>query len=81
MTTTKYRIFQSSAKFVHGKNRKTNQIHLYIYAEETFALILNSKIVFKYLLWLNLSILKNTLHALNLLLTYTKNKPTPFSMY
>ena len=51
-------IFQSSAKFVHSKNQKTNLEHLYINLVETFALILNSKIFFKYLLWLKLSILK-----------------------
>ena len=53
-----YRIFQSSAKFVHAKNQKTNLVHLYINLAETFALILNLKIVFKYLLWLKLPILK-----------------------
>ena len=52
------RIFQSSAKFVHSKNQKTNLVHLYINLVETFALILNSTIVFKYLLWLKLSIRK-----------------------
>ena len=41
-------IFQSSAKFVHSKNQKTNLGHLYINLAETFALILNLKIVFKY---------------------------------
>ena len=52
------RIFQSSAKFMHGKNQKTNLVDLYIHLVETFALILNSKIVFKKLLWLKLSLLK-----------------------
>ena len=37
------RIFQSSAKFVHSKNQKTNLVHLYINLVETFALILNLK--------------------------------------
>ena len=53
-----YRIFQSSAKFVNAKNQKTNLVHLYINLAETFALILNLKIVFKYLLWLKFPILK-----------------------
>ena len=52
------RIFQSSAKFVHSKNQKTNLVHLYKDLVETFAVILNLKIIFKYLLWLKLSILK-----------------------
>ena len=43
-----YRISQSSAKFVHGKSQKRNLVHLYINLVETFALILNSKIVFNY---------------------------------
>ena len=62
------RIFQISAKSMHGKKRYTNMVHLYIQLVETFALILNSKIVFKKLLWLKLSILKNTLHAFKPLL-------------
>ena len=36
-------IFQSSAKFMHGKKQNTNLVHLCIELE-TFALILNSKI-------------------------------------
>ena len=52
------RIFQSSSRFVHSKNQKTNLVHLYINLVETFALILNLKIVFKYPLWLKLLILK-----------------------
>ena len=52
---------------------------LYINLVETFALILNSKIVFKYLLWLKLSILKNTLHVKNKHTHILKNKPAPFS--
>ena len=41
-----YRIFQSSAKVVHGKNQKTNLVHLYINLVETFALIFNAKVPF-----------------------------------
>ena len=59
---------------------------LFMHLVETFALILNSKIVFKKLLWLKLLILKNTLEALNPLIPggnkrshILKNKPTPFS--
>ena len=59
------RIFQSFAKFMHGKKQNANLVGLYIHLVETFALIPNSKIVFKKLFCLNLSILKNTLHALN----------------
>ena len=51
-------IFQNSANFMHGKNQKTNLAHLYINLVETVALILNSEIVFKKLLWLKLSIVK-----------------------
>ena len=51
-------IFQSSAKYMHDKNKKTNLLHLYIHLVETFALILNSKVVFKKLLSLKFSILK-----------------------
>ena len=72
------RIFQSSAKFVHSKNQKTNLVHLYINLVETFALILNLKIVFKYLLWVQLSILQNALHALKPLLTHTKKQAYSF---
>ena len=50
-------IFQSSAKFMHDKNKK-NLLHLYIHLVETFALILNSRVVFKKLLSLKFSILK-----------------------
>ena len=73
------RIFQSSAKFIHSKDQKTNLVYLYINLVETFALILNSKIVFKYLLWLKLSILKNTLHVKNKHTHILKNRPAPFS--
>ena len=41
-----YRIFQSSAKVVHGKNQKINLVHLYINLVETFALIFNAKVPF-----------------------------------
>ena len=50
---------------VYAQNQKTNLIHLHIHLVETIALILLSKVVFKKLFWLKLSILKNTLHALN----------------
>ena len=40
------------------QNQKTNMIYLYKHAVETFTLILLSKIVFKQLLWLKLSIVK-----------------------
>ena len=73
-----YWIFQSSAKFVHGKYQKTNLVHLYINLVETFALILNSKFVFKYHLWLKLSILKTTLYAPNPLLIHTKKQTYSF---
>ena len=80
------RVFQSYAKFVFGKNQKTNLVHLYTHLVETFPLILNSKIVFKRLFWLNLSILKNALHALNQLTPggnkrshILKHNPTPLS--
>ena len=52
------RIFQSSAKLMHGRNQKTNLAHLYVHLVETFTLILNSKTVFNKLLGLKLLILK-----------------------
>ena len=63
-------IFQSSAKFMHCKKNKNKKkqkklAYLYIHFIENFALILNSKIVFKKFFRLKLSILKNTLLALN----------------
>ena len=68
------------------KKKQLWYIYIYIYLVETFASILNSKIVFKKLFWLKLSILKNTLQALNPLIpggnkqTHTlKHKPTPLS--
>ena len=77
--------FPKFCKFMHSKN-KNIYIHLYKHLVETFALILNSKIVFKKLLWLKLLILKNTLDALNPLIPggnkrshILKSKPTPFS--
>ena len=73
------RIFQRPAQFVHSKYQKTNLVHLYINLGETFALILNLKILFKFVLWLKLLILKNTLHALNLYSHILKIMPTPFS--
>ena len=63
------RIFQISTKFMHGKiEKKQNLIHLHTHLVETIALILLSKVVFKKLFWLKLFLLKNTLHALNLLI-------------
>ena len=43
---------------MHGKNQKANLVHLYIHLVETFALNLNSKIVFQKPFWLKLSIVK-----------------------
>ena len=43
---------------MHGKNQKANLVHLYTHLKETFALIINSKIVFQKGFWLKLSILK-----------------------
>ena len=57
--------FLKSCKVYARQNQKTNLIDLYIHLVETFALILHSKIVFKKIFWLKLSILKMTLHALN----------------
>ena len=53
---------------VYAQNQKTNLIHLHIHSVETIALILHSKVVFKKLVWLKLVTLKNTPHALNLLI-------------
>ena len=50
------------------QNQKTNLIYLYIHLVKTFPLIFHSKIVFRKLFWLKLSILKNALNALNTLL-------------
>ena len=47
------------------KKKKKKKVYLYIHFVENFALILNSKIVFKKFFRLKLSILKNTLLALN----------------
>ena len=52
------RIFQSSATFIHDKKQNVNLVHLYLSLVESFALIFDSKIVFKKLFWLKLSILK-----------------------
>ena len=57
---------------MHGKTKKTNLIYLYIHLKKTLALILNLKVVFKKLFWLKLSILKNTLDALNPLIPCDK---------
>ena len=47
------------------KKKKKKLVYLHIHFVENFALILNSKIVFKKFFRLKLSILKNTLLALN----------------
>ena len=71
-------IFQSSANLCTAKIKK--YIHLYKHLVETCALILNSKIVFKKLLWLKLLILKNTLtKGGNKMSHILKSKPTPSS--
>ena len=70
-----------------AKPKKSNSgTFIYIYLVETFASILNSKIVFKKLFWLKLSILKNSLQAHNSLIPggnkqthILKHKPTPLS--
>ena len=49
---------------MHGKNQKTDLVYVYIYLVETFALILNSKIVFQKPFWLKLSILKKIYYVL-----------------
>ena len=72
-------ISQRPVQLVHSKYQKKNLVHLYINLGETFALILNLKILFKFVLWLKLSILKNTLHALNLYSHILKIMPTLFS--
>ena len=50
--------FQKFCKVYARQNQITNLIYLYIHLVETFALILHSKIVFKKLSWLKLSVLK-----------------------
>ena len=60
--------FSKFCKIYARQNQKTNLIHLNIHLVETIALILLSKMVFKKFFWLKLFILKNTLHALNLLI-------------
>ena len=79
------RIFQSSAKFMHPKKQNTNLVYLYIHLVETFALILNSKIVFQELFLIKVIDTKKTLLALNPLIPSGNNrshilttKPTPF---
>ena len=57
--------FPKFCKAYGPKNQKTNLLYLCLHLAETFALILHSKIVFKKFFWLKLSVLKNTLHALN----------------
>ena len=48
----------NSAKFMHSKISKKSDTFIYIHLVETFALILHSKIVYKKVFWLKLSILK-----------------------
>ena len=55
----------SKFRKVYAWQNQTNLMHLYIHLVETFPLILHSKVAFKKLFCLKLSILKNTLHALN----------------
>ena len=70
--------FPKFCKVRAQQKSKKNLVHLYINLVETFALILNLKIVFKYFLWLKLLILKNALHALKPLLTHTKKQAYSF---
>ena len=70
--------FPKFCKVCARQKSKKNLAHLYMSLVESFALILNSKTVFKYLLWLKLLILKNTLHALNPLFTHTKKQAYSF---
>ena len=74
--------FPKFCKVLAQQKSKTNLVQLYIRLVETVAL----KIVFKKLLWSKLSILKNTLHALNPVTPggnkrshILKNMPTPIS--
>ena len=80
MTTTKCNVEFSKdlQSFCTAGIQKKYLAHLYINLVETFALILNLKIVFKYLLWVQLSILQNALHALKPLLTHTKKQAYSF---
>ena len=49
MPTVKCKIefFEVLQNFMHGKNQKANLVHQYMHLVETFALILNSKIVLR----------------------------------
>ena len=49
---------------MHGKNQIANLVQLYIHLVETFASVLNSKIVFQKPFWLKLSILKKIYYVL-----------------
>ena len=60
--------FSKFCKVYARQNQKINLIHLNIHLAETIALILLSKVVFKKIFCLKLLLLKNTLHALNLLI-------------
>ena len=69
---------------VHAPQKTKYKSGIFIeHLVETFALILHSKIVFKKLFLLKLSILRNTLNSLipsdNKRSHILKNKPTPFS--
>ena len=58
------RIFQGSAKFMHGKiKKKKKKIDTFTYTSLGFNSSLKNR--FQEAFWLELSILKNTLHALN----------------
>ena len=57
------RIFQGSAKFMHGKIKKKKKIDTFTYTSLGFNSSLKNR--FQEAFWLELSILKNTLHALN----------------
>ena len=61
--------FPKFCKMYALQNQKANLIYLYIHLIETFALILHSKIVFKNLFWLTLSIIKK-MHYMHLTLEY-----------
>ena len=43
---------------MQGKNQKADLVQSYIHLAETFALIINSKIIFRKPFWLKLSILE-----------------------
>ena len=61
--------FPKFCKVYARQNQKTNLIHLNLHSAETIALILHSKVIFKKSFWLKLFILKDTLYALNPLIS------------